>query len=262
VSAVEGEGGWTPPPDWPEQFKSPEDVLKAYNELRPEMNRVQSQLAQMEEQHNRERQQWLEANERLATRGTELPAGQQQFDPLIATFARAAEEGDYVTMARASADLSARGTVDAVAKLLEERLAPLSPALEETQRHQREANLRMAEDVVQRTLGPERYQALFPTISATLQENGHWLPQGVGTVDGFTQAILTAAKLAETETKDKRISELEAELAEKRAAQTLTGGGVRSAFTTDEQQAEWQRIKDAPTGSYSEMMARARGAAA
>lgn len=248
-----GEGGGAAPerPEWLEdRYQTAEDQAKAYSEARAEMNRMRSTMEQ-------ERSTMAAALERIEAQ-TQAPAPvqvQPSDDPAILAYQRAYEEGDAQAMLRLGAQFTQGPLVEAVGRLLDDRFEKIQPALEATNAAQREAQIRMAEDIVARQIGPEKYQELLPQISSALQDHQHWLPQ-VATTDGYANAILDVAKLVEHDTLTKTVAELEAERAEKMAAQTVAGAGRGSVYSRDQQQAEVDRIKAAPTDSYASMMAR------
>ncbi len=242
-------GAWEPPPGL-EQFKTPEDLAKSYMELRPEMDRLRSEM-------ERERQQFAETlsslndvRETTASNGN----GQQGFDPSVAAWGNAIEQGDYAAAMQIAQQSMQQPLVAAVGNLLDERFQQLQPAMQAQEQAQRQTTIQMAEDLVARTLGPEKYEELLPKIKALVTENPHYLPPQ-SSVEGYRDAILNAAKLADYDNQQERLQQFEADRAEKMAAATMTGSGrVAQVATGDVAKAEFDRIKSTPTGSYSELM--------
>lgn len=245
---VEAEAGARP--EWlPEQFKEPEALVRSYEESRSEMNRMRQQMES-------DRAQFASALEAMEAQRPTAPAPSgdgNDFDPLMAAYSAAYETGDTAAMLRLSADFGAKPVIAAVGQLLDERFSQLQPAIQQQQVAQRESTIRMAEDVVGRTLGPEAYQELLPKMSELIQSNPHYLP-ATGNVDTYAKSIMDVAKLAQHETLVKQNAELQAERAEKLAAATLTGAGRGSVYTPDQQKAEFERIKNTETGSYGQLV--------
>lgn len=235
---------WTPP-EGLEQFKSPDDLAKSYQELRPEMDRLRSQL-------EAERAQFAETLAELEQ--TRQPVQQQtagQFDPTVAAYADAMDRGDYQTAMQIQQQAMLQTMTGAVGQVLDERFKQFEPVLEQQTKAQREASIRMAEDLVSRQLGPDRYTELLPKISELAER---YLP-AQGSVESYRDAILDMAKLASYEDQERQITEFQQERAEKLAAQTVTGSGRGVQVATgDAAQQEFDRIKNATTGSYSELM--------
>lgn len=251
--ADETGGGEAAPerPAWlPENFKSPEDLAKAYDESRREMSRAQTERDQ-------ERQQFAAALEAMETR-QKAPAPQNGDDPALQAWTTAIEAGDAATAFRVSTDAAAAKSADALKAILDERLGQIQPVLDQQAQAQREASIRMAEDVVARKLPDGQYVELLPEISKAVQDHPHYLP-ATASVEGYAAAILDVAKLVQYDKMQEQIKSLETERAEKLAAQTVTGAGRGSVYTEDEQKAEFERIKATPTGSFAELMSRSRG---
>jgi len=247
-----GEGGGTPaawtPPDGLEQFKSPDDLAKSYLELRPEMDRLRSQL-------EAERAQFAET---ISALGEQQPAhesqGNGQFDPSVSAWTKAMEDGDYATAMRIQAEMAQKPLLDAVGKVLDDRFEKLQPTLEAQSAQQRQTAITMAEDMVAKEIGTDQYAALLPQIQELVAANPHYLPSG-SSVEGYRDAILNVAKLASYDAQQKQLAALQAERAEKAQAQTLTGSGrVAQVVQGDAAQQEVERIKATRVGSYGELM--------
>lgn len=235
-------------PEWLlERFQTPEAQAQAYAEAQAEMNRLRSQMEQ-------ERQSFSAALESIQT--TPPPTGTgQQFDPAVTAYAHAYEQGDVAAMLAAQAEFTMRPTVEAVGKLLDERLGALTPAVEAATAAQREHDIRLAEGLVERTIGPDRYAEILPRIREIVADHPNYLPQATS-VEGYRDAILNVAKLAEHDTLVKTVAQLEQERADKLAAQTLSGGYNRPVGNPDADRAEFERIKATPTGTFQELLDR------
>jgi hypothetical protein len=244
-------------PDWlPEQFESPEAFAASYAELRPEMNRMQASLEQERAQFQEILAQQQQQFESLVAEQRQ-PSQQQNLalaDPLVGAFGRGYEEGDPQVMLQAAAQYTQQPLIEAVGKLIDEKLSTLNPALQQQQAFQREANLRMAEANYAAKIGHEEYQQLMPSISQVLSQNTNWLPEN-GTVEGYEIAIDNAAKLAQHDSLASRLKAIEAEQREKLAAQTLTGAGRGSVYSEDEAEAIRNRIRGAESSSYAQLRA-------
>lgn len=234
-----------PPEGWPEQFKTPEALLKSWQELRPELDRTKSQM-------EAERAQFAETI--AALEQNTQPPQQKTYDPSVSAWTDAIERGDYAQAMQIQSQASQQAMLDAVGKVLDDRFQQLQPTIEAQTAAQREASLRMAEDLVGRTIGADRYMAALPNVQSILAENPHFLPQ-TASVEGYRDAILNVVKIAEHAEFEQRQQQWEAEQREKAAAQTLTSSGrVAQVATGDAAAQEFDRIKNAPQGSYAELM--------
>lgn len=215
----------------------------------------------MRSQMETERAQYTAALDAIEQRANAIQTPPQQeiaaqgFDPMQAAYERAYAEGDTAQMMKISADYAAKNTLDAVGKLLDDKLGEFRPAIESTQAAQRESQIRMAEDIVSRQLGHDNWRELLPQVSTLIQDHPHYLPQAAS-VEGYAAAILDVAKLAQHDSLSKTVEQLQAERLEKLQAQTVPGAGVRSAFTPDQQKDEWSKIVNAPNDSYQALRSR------
>jgi hypothetical protein len=248
---IPAEGGR--PDGLPEKFQSVEALAAAYEESQREMSRAQTQSQQQQEQ-------FAAALENLQQQAPPQYPQQPAYDPTVSAFTQAWEQGDAQGMMNAMAQNSTAQTVDAVGRLMDEKFAQLTPAVQAATVAQREHDLRLAEGLAERELGSERYRELLPRIREIASDNGNLLPQA-SSVEGYAASILQIAKLAEYDTIVRQNEELQAERDEKLAAQTLTGGYSRSTVNPDWAKAEFERIKGTQTGSFEEMMQRQRGGA-
>jgi len=250
-------------PEWlPEQFQSPEALAESYAQLRPEMDRMRSQFDQERAQFQQLLEQQQEQFQQLVAEQQQRPPQPQNelglANPLVEAFGRGYEEGDPARMIQAAAQYTQQPLIEAVGRLMDEKLSALNPALQQQQAFQREANLRMAEANYAARIGQEEYRELMPSISSILSQNTNWLPEN-GTVEGYEAAIDNAAKLAQHDSLVNRMKALEAERAEKLAAQTLTGSGRGSVFSEDEAEAMRNRIRNADNSSYAQLRANSGG---
>ena len=232
----------TPPegrPAWlPEQFETPEAMAEAYANLRPEMNRLQTEM-------QRERDTFAAALEGMqqATPTPPQYGAPQQYDPAMSAYAAAYEAGDVQGMLAAQAQYTMAPTIDAVGRLIDEKLGQLAPQVQAAATAQREHDLRLAEGLAERQLGPDKYAQLLPRIRELAADNPNWLPSS-SSVEGYASSILNIAKLAEHDHLQRTVAELEQERSDKLAAQTLSGGYNRPQADQDAARAEFDRIKN------------------
>lgn len=251
-------GGAPETPERPEwlldRYQNAEEQARAYAESQAEMHRMRQQMEQ-------ERASFTQALEGLQQaeppQHAQVPGQQQAFDPAMSAYAMAYESGDIQGMLAAQAQYTMQPTIEAVGRLIDEKLGQITPAVQQAQAAQREHDLRLAEGLVERTLGPDQYAELLPRIRELAADHPNYLPQQTS-VEGYRDAILNIAKLAQHDILARENEQLRQEQAEKRAAQTLTGGFNRSPADMDAAKAEFERIKGTQTGSFSELMQRAR----
>lgn len=242
-------------PDWlPDQFQTPEALAESYDQSRREMDRMRSQ-------YDNEREQFqailAQQQQQLESLTAQQSAPQQQSElamsnPLVDAFGRGYEEGDPARMLQAAAQYTQQPLIEAVGRLMDEKLSALNPALQQQQAFQREANLRMAEANYAARIGQDEYRQLMPAISNVLSANQNWLPEN-GTVEGYEAAIENAAKLAQHDSLVNRLAAAEQERSDKLAAQTLSGAGRGSVYSQDEQEAMRERIRNADNSSYAQL---------
>jgi hypothetical protein len=243
-------------PAWlPENFQTPEALAESYAQLRPEMDRMRSQFETERQQFQEILTQQQQQFESLAAQQQRAPQQASELaisNPLVDAFGRGYEEGDPARMLQAAAQYTQQPLIEAVGRLMDEKLSALSPQMQQQQAFQREANLRMAEANYAARIGHEQYQQLMPAISNVLSQNQNWLPEN-GTVEGYEAAIDNAAKLAQHDSLVTRLEAAERERSEKLAAQTLSGAGRGSVYTEDEQEAMRNRIRNADSSSYAQV---------
>ncbi len=239
-------------PEWlPEQFQTPEALAESYQNLRAESDRMRNEM-------QRDRESFTAALETFQQQPAPPPPnGPQTYDPAMSAYAAAYENGDIQGMLAAQAQYTLNPTIEAVGRLIDEKLSAITPAVQQAQAAQREHDLRLAEGLVERQLGPERYLELLPRIRELAADNPNYLPTSTS-VEGYAASIMNIAKLAEHDTMQRRITEFEQERQEKLGAQTLTGGYNRPTVDPDAARADFERVKNTSTGSFEEMMARSR----
>ena len=249
----------TPPgeerPSWLlDRFESPEAQAQAYAESQAEMNRMRSQMEQ-------ERQSFTSALEGMQQQAPAPPQfgnGQQAFDPALSAYTQAWEAGDAQGMLAAQAAYVQAPVIDAVGRLIDEKLSAITPAVQEAQAQARQQNIMLAEGLVERELGAERYNAIKGRVSEIVASDPlRWLPAGQSS-ETYKTAIIDVVKLAEHDSLQRQVVELQQERADKLAAQTLSGGYNRPQGNPDADKAEFERIKNTKTGSFQELMDSAR----
>ena len=246
-----------PTPQRPEylldKFQTEAEQARGYAE-------VEKKMRQMEVEMKEQAQSFTAALEGLQP----VPApqqfnGQQQqaFDPNLTAYATAYEQGDVAGMLAAQAQYTTAPVIDAVSRLLDERLSSLTPAVEAASKAQREHDIRLAEGLVERQLGPDKYAELLPRVKELIMDNPNWLPTATS-VEGYAASIVNVAKLAGHDVLQRTVADFEQERAAKLAAQTLSGGYNRPAGNPDADRAEFERIKNTATGSFAEVLANAQ----
>ncbi len=240
-------------PEWlPEQFQTPEALAESYQNLRAESDRMRNEM-------QRDRESFTAALETFQQQPAPPPQNgypQQQFDPAMSAYTQAMEVGDYQAALQAQAQFNINAMLPAVANLMKEEMGALTPAVQAAQAAERENSIRLAEGLVEREIGTERYASLAPKISELQQEN-KFLPQA-GSVETYASAIRHMVKLADYDRLAKAELDWEQERVEKLGAQTLTTGYNRPTVDQDAARADFERVKNTPTGSFEEMMARGR----
>ncbi len=157
----QAEGGERP--EWLlDRFQTTEAQAQAYAESQAEMSRLRTQMEQ-------ERNSFASALEGFQTPQAPPPQpfgnGQPQaYDPAMSAYAVAYENGDVQGMLNAQAQFTLQPTIEAVGRLIDEKLSAITPAVQAAQVAQREHDLRMAEGVVERQIGEERYKQVLPRV--------------------------------------------------------------------------------------------------
>ncbi len=237
-------------PEWLlPKYDSVDAQAQAYAESQAEMNRMRSQMEQ-------ERQSFTAALEGFQQQPAPPPQqfNGQQYDPALSAYTQAWEQGDVQGMLAAQAQYTMNPTIEAVGRLIDEKLGSLTPAVEQAQAAMRESNLRLAEGLVERELGPERYTALIPKVSEMVASDRSLMPD-LPSVEAYRDRILFLARNAEHEQLMRENEAFRQEQQDKRNAQTLSGGYNRPAGDPDADRAEFERIKNTPTGSFAELLA-------
>lgn len=236
--------GWQAPDDWPEQFKSPEDLLKSYQEIRPRMDQLQSQIEQ-------ERQQFSEALQTLEQmRPQEQP--QQQYnpaqDPILNSYQEALDSGDARAMLAINLELQQRQMQQMQAQMQQQMGGQFQRATDTD----REVAITLATERVARDY-PE-WEDLAPKIGEVLQARPHWIPDEVS-VEGFERALREAADLVNAQQLISEQRKQETDRQAKLQAQGLQGDAGR-VMTPEQQTAEWDKIKSINLGGYSGIIGR------
>lgn len=229
-------------PEWlPDNFKSPEDLAKSYDETRREMDRLRSQLDQ-------ERNQFSEALTRIEAQTAVQPQPAGGSTDLLAAYQQAVAEGDAAAQLAITLQLNQQIVTDA----LDARFKDIGPKLDQGSKADQELAFRMAEERVEREFG-DAWEGLAPGVDKLLKERPHWIPKEA-TVDGYLGVLREAASLVRAEKVLADQQSAERDRAAKLSAQTAGSSGVsRFPIVTDEKKQAWQEIKDAPTGSFSEI---------
>lgn len=241
--AAEGQE-WTPPEGWPEEFKSPQDLLKSYQEIRPQMNRLQSQLEQ-------ERTQFSEA---LQTLEGMRPQEQQQQtytpqqDPILTSYQEALDSGDARAMLAINMELQQR----IVQKQMQELQTQQQARFQQANDTDREVAITLATERVSRDY-PD-WEELAPKVGEILQARPHWIPEQVS-VEGFERALREAADLYKAQELVAEQRKQESDRQSKLQAQGLQGDAGR-VMSPQEQQQEWDKIKGINLGGYSGIIGR------
>lgn len=236
------ENGWAPPEGWPEQFKSPEDLLKSYQEIRPRMDQLQSQIEQ-------ERQQFSEA---LQTLETMRPQDSQQYnpqqDPILNSYQEAMDTGDARAMLAINMELQNRQIEARMQQMQQQNAGQFQQATDTD----REVAITLATERVARDY-PD-WEELAPKIGEVLQARPHWIPDNVS-VEGFERTLREAADLVNAQQiiADQRRNETARQ--EKLQAQGLQGDAGR-VMSPEQQQREWETIKNVNLGGYSGIIGR------
>lgn len=235
-----------PPRKYAGKYESVDALEQGYTEANAEMNRIRQQA-------DAERAQFTQAIEVIQAQATPAPTAQQSFDPDVAALTAAYEAGDMAAIMSINARAAAREIVPAVAEIMDKMKGEFNPVIEAQQANVRQALVAQAEGKVARSIGETEYEALRPALNAMVADNPQFLP-AAASVEGYEQAIMSLVKIAQHDTLASRVAELEQERADKLAAQPVTGGGLRSIYTADQQAAEVERIKAVPSGTFSELL--------
>ncbi len=232
-------------PEWlPEQFKSPEDLARSYDEMRRETDRVR-------EEAKKDREGFANAIAAMEAQQTQQQPYNPSNDPLINRWAEALAEGDAQTAFAIQLAVNQQQNEEYVNKKLQE----FQPAITAQEQVQRDTAFTLAQERMERTYG-DRWQELQPQVFALLNENQNLMPQ-VPSVEGYVMAMTERANVIEA---NRIVSERAAEerdRAAKLAAQGLTGTTSRGGPPTDAAKAAWKEVQDAPTSSFADLMNRA-----
>ena len=236
VDQGDGRPGWLP-----QNFKSPEDLAKSYEESRKEMDRLRSQL-------DEERGQFAAALERIEAVQAQQTQPAEFQNPILAQWQAAVENGDAAAQLAIHLQLQQQ----MMDQTLEKRFSELSPKLEASQQADRDIAFEIAQDRVARQYG-DKWGDLAPEVNAWLHEHSAWLPS-VNSPDAFESVIREGVTAIEGRKAAERLAALEADRAAKLSSTTATAsGGTRFPTATDEKKQAWDAIKGADVGSYSQI---------
>ncbi len=245
-------------PEWlAEKYTTVEEQARAYAEAQVEMNRAQESEKRAIAEREQERQSFTAALEGMQAPAP-APQQGQAFDPALSAYAAAYEQGDVQGMLAAQAQYVQAPVIDAVGRLIDEKFQAFGPAVDQVRADVRQNNIMLAQGVVERTLGPEQYAAVMPAVQELVATNRDLLPD-FPSVEGYADRILFLARNADYDRVQRENAAYAQEQADKRAAQTLSPGYNRQALPADAAAAEFERIKNTPTGSFQELLARSRG---
>ncbi len=249
---LEGESGAKAPerPEWlPENFKSGEELARSYDETRREMDRLRSQSEQ-------DRSQFAEA---LATMQAEQDQRARSMtdpnsDPRIQAYQRAVDEGDAATQLAISLDLNRQ----LIQQELQARGDQVTPAIESMQEAQRTQLIDQAE-AWGKQYATERgldYEASKDDVYGALRQlyGDQLMPtQGDATVYNGAMRAAIDITFAQAVIEDKESGELDRR-AKLSAMTTVPGASGRLATGSPDETAAWNQVRDAPAGSYAELM--------
>lgn len=229
-----------------EKFESPEDQAKAYAEAEREMSRMREEMA-------RERDQFAAALQNIESlRTPEDPPQQQQFqqqpyapenDPLLQQYQQALDMGDARALLAINLELNRQMTQQAI----QEGMKDLSGRVEKSQDVDREVAITLATERVARQ--HEDWEELAPEVGRLLQQNVEWIPS-TSSIEAYEKAIGQAARVVRAERILADNTRNESVRQQKISSQGLTGDSART-FSPEEQQKEWDLVRNAKLTGYS-----------
>ena len=239
-------------PEWlPENFKSGEDLARSYDEIRREADRLRSQAEQ-------ERQQFAESLQMMQAEQDQRAARMvnPNEDPRVIAYQRAMDEGDAGTALAIQLDL----TKQMVEQSLAANTQQMTPQLEAMEQAQRSQLIDMAEaHAVQyaQEKGLDYDASRNDVVDALRSLYGDQLLPLKGDITVYNRAMEQAVNIVTAEALVQDIQSGEMARREKLSAMTTTpGASGRLATGHPDEQAEWGKVRDAPAGSYSELMAK------
>lgn len=242
---VQQEGVDNGRPDWlPENFKTPEDLAKSYDESRREMDKLRSE-------RDEERAQFAAALERIeaatTTQQQREPTGDPQANQLLSAYAQAVEAGDAAAMLSIQLALNQQAT----AQVIDERLGKLTPQLESQSKADRDIAFEIASERVAKQYG-DQWPDVQPEVQKWLKEHQSWLPT-TNSPEAFEQVIREGASIIVNAKAAEQLAAAQQDREAKLTAQTATGGASgKHPIVTDEKKAAWNEVVNADVGSYSQ----------
>ena len=239
------------PDGLPENFNSVEALAQSYDEIRRETDRLRSQAEQ-------DRAQFADA---LATMQNEQDQRAARMvdpsqDPRIIAYQRAMDEGDAATALAIQLDL----TGQMVDQRLQANTSQMTPQLEAMEQAQRSQLIDMAEAHAMQYAqekGLDYDASRNDVVEALRSLYGDQLLPAKGDITVYNRAMEQAVNIVTAEALVQDIQSGEMARREKLSAMTTTpGASGRLATGHPDEQADWDKVKDAPAGSYSELMAK------
>jgi hypothetical protein len=246
----------TPPerPEWlPQQFSKPEDLVKSYEESRAEMSRAQNELRAQQQQFSEALETMVQEQQR-----TQQTRVDPNTDPLLVAYDEAVQQGD----ARAQLAIQMQLNQQMLRNELQSRDQTLTPRIEAQAAQQRQIQVDMAETQVraEAIAGGLDYDASRDDVIGALRVlYGETLLPVEGDTTTYAAAIRNAVQIVKAQAILEQQTTSEQQRREKLSLGTMPQGAPgRTATGSKDEQQEWAAIKDAPTGTYSEMMAKGR----
>lgn len=230
-------------PDWlPENFKTAEDLAKSYDESRREMDKLRSE-------RDEERAQFAAALERIEAAQTPAPPAGGDQNQLLNAWNQAVEAGD----ANAQLAISIQLQQQMLTTELDKRFEKLTPQLESQSKADRDIAFEIASERVAKQHG-DAWAEIQPEVQAWLKEHQTWLPT-TNSPEAFEQVIREGAQIVVNAKAAEQLAAAQKDRDAKLTAQTATSSGSGKFPTaTDEKKAEWDAVKNADVGSYSQLV--------
>ena len=236
-------------PSWlPDNFKTPEDFARSYDEIRREADRQRDLNKQQEAQFAAAVQEITAAQQAPSQR---LDVGS---DPRLVAYQDAMDRGDGAAALAITLQLADQIAESKIAASRDN----LSPQVEALARGQRDQQIELAEAQAAqyaRQVGLD-YEASRQEVVDVLRElHGPEVLPLTGDIPSYTNAISRAIDVVFARGVIERDQATAQERREKLSSMTSTPGAHgRVATGGPQEQAEWDAIKGAKTGSYAEVM--------
>lgn len=237
-------GGADDRPAWlPEQFKTPEDLAKSYEEAQRALGRATSEL-------DAERTTFAQALEQMEQQQETIQ--QRSYDPnqdpILAAYEEAKATGDE----RRALAIQMQLTQQQIATAVSAEIGKLSPVLEQQQQAARETQINQAEQLVRGQV--DGYDEMRGEVIKYLEQSPF---PATGSVEQYAAHLASAVRLAQADQIIARDQATAADRLAKLGSQTLTpGAGGRVAQGTDQEASAWKAIKEAKDGSYNSIAPR------